>query len=358
MLKILSRAVLSKSILPVNLILHVTSRCNCSCKFCFVKKKITSGMDDLNLSEIKKISKYFKKLIWLNISGGEPFIREDLEDICFMFYENSRPEWLSIPTNGSFPSRIKIMCDSLLRKINIPLSIEISIDGIGELHDMVRNFPGAFNCALETYSLLKALKKKYRNLYLKVITVVNNENIDYLENIIKYVRKNMSDIFLHTFIFARSAANKNDLVLVNKDKLFNKKAILMKTAEVSNNTSVFPDIVLQTLRQKVLEINLRTLQENRQIIPCLADKVDIVIWPNGDVSFCERGTRIGNLRDCDFHLKELLCSDNGSKIRKQISKEKCFCTHECAVLDSILFNITLYPSIAFEIIKNLTKNIL
>jgi len=69
---------------PVHLILHVTNRCNLRCRTCFVDFDNYQGKE-LTLKEIERISKYLGKLIWLDVGGGEPFLRDDLHDICALF---------------------------------------------------------------------------------------------------------------------------------------------------------------------------------------------------------------------------------------------------------------------------------
>lgn len=353
--KIIRRSFLKRFDLPLNLILHITSKCSYSCKFCFVKKRPDSVNEELSLGEMERISKGLKNLICLNISGGEPFMREDLAEICEIFHKNSAPGWISIPTNGAFPDRVEVLCEKIFRKIDVPVSIEVSLDGIGEKHDRIRNFSGAFDKALITYEILKSLRKKYHNLYIKILTVVNEDNIDCLDEIAEYVRMKKEDIFLHTFIFARTKSSKGDLVLFDKSRLLDEELILKlkerSEAFSSGKPHLFFNSAVEFVRQKVLAVNLATIEKNRQIIPCLAGKIEMVIWANADVSFCELGDVIGNLRKYDFEVPELLGSEKSNEVRKKITRDKCFCTHECVVFDNILFDIKNYPLIAFEAVK-------
>ena len=76
-----------------NITLSITYRCNARCSMCRIWEHPSANPEsELTLPEIKKIanSKYFKKLIALGITGGEPFIREDLPDIVENLGQNIR----------------------------------------------------------------------------------------------------------------------------------------------------------------------------------------------------------------------------------------------------------------------------
>ncbi len=68
-----------------SLFLFVTSRCNSLCRTCFYFDKLNSTDDLTRRLQIERLSVTappFRKL-WL--SGGEPFLREDLAEIVAMF---------------------------------------------------------------------------------------------------------------------------------------------------------------------------------------------------------------------------------------------------------------------------------
>ena len=64
--------------------------------------------NDLSLKEFEKISEKLGFFSVLLLSGGEPFLRNDLEEICRIFIRNNRVDTLLIPTNG-------ILTDEILR---------------------------------------------------------------------------------------------------------------------------------------------------------------------------------------------------------------------------------------------------
>jgi len=78
---------------PYKINFSITSACNSRCQTCNVwrefKKNPNITKSDLSLKEIEKIFKTFpKSIIWLSLSGGEPFLRDDLVLICKKAVEN------------------------------------------------------------------------------------------------------------------------------------------------------------------------------------------------------------------------------------------------------------------------------
>ena len=82
-----------------HLIVHVTNHCNFRCDHCFID---FSKKNDLKLEDFKRLGQQFGRLFWLDIGGGEPFIRKDLAEIV----ANFETRIVQIPSNGSLPDQI------------------------------------------------------------------------------------------------------------------------------------------------------------------------------------------------------------------------------------------------------------
>jgi MoaA/NifB/PqqE/SkfB family radical SAM enzyme len=81
---------------------------------------------------------------------------------------------------------------------------------------------------------------------------------------------------------------------------------------------------------------VRTAEEHRQVVPCLAGVLSGVVYSNGDVSVCESHPPIGNIRQHTF--RELWFSPEARRLRKSIAAGECYCTNE----------IFLWPSVTFQ----------
>src|SRR5688572_11102532 len=69
---------------PPFLIMFINSLCNMKCEHCFYWKELNQP-DDLTLDEIVALSKELGPIENLNLSGGEPFLREEFSTICRQF---------------------------------------------------------------------------------------------------------------------------------------------------------------------------------------------------------------------------------------------------------------------------------
>src|SRR5207247_8603919 len=79
----------------------------------------------------------------------------------------------------------------------------LSMDQLGERHDVIRGAPGNFPKLVETYRRLAALKKRSRGFTLNVQTVLASFNKDDLPEITGWVSGNFPDIDFHSFELLR-----------------------------------------------------------------------------------------------------------------------------------------------------------
>jgi len=131
--------------------------------------------------EIKKVFKevaqaWKAKKIMIAVTGGEPLLRRDLFEVMG-YAHNLGFEW-GIVTNGFFVNQemVEKMKDSGMS------SVVVSIDGIGKIHDELRQMPGAYKKAIEAVKLIK--KANFVKI-LQVTTTANKINFCQLEEIYK-----------------------------------------------------------------------------------------------------------------------------------------------------------------------------
>ena len=123
--------------LPLNLTVSVTYRCNSRCLTCNVYTK------DAEEFTVDEFDRTFRSLghapYWYTMSGGEPFLRSDLPDICESAYRHGAPGIINIPTNGLLSSRIPSMVEEIAGRCpKTQVIINLSLDGIGEAHGQAR----------------------------------------------------------------------------------------------------------------------------------------------------------------------------------------------------------------------------
>ena len=135
---------------PVYLIFFVTDVCNARCRHCF-NWSLNQKPNDLTLDEIENFSKQLDHIEWLALSGGEPFERKDLAEICGIFLKNNSVSQITIPTNGLSPKLIYNTIKQVLElPFNFKLSVNLSIDGMEKTNDEIRGVRGGFKKAIDS----------------------------------------------------------------------------------------------------------------------------------------------------------------------------------------------------------------
>ena len=87
------------------LFFFITSNCNSRCKGCFYWKNINK-VKELSLEDIKVMFGRMPDINHISISGGEPFLRKDIVEICEVFAKGNNVKSITIPTNGLMPDII------------------------------------------------------------------------------------------------------------------------------------------------------------------------------------------------------------------------------------------------------------
>jgi radical SAM protein with 4Fe4S-binding SPASM domain len=343
---------------PIHLTFFVTRRCNSKCPFCFYLESEddqSTSDQELSLEEIRNISSSFGDLLWLAFSGGEIYLRDDLDEISRIFYEQNKPAIMLFPTNGLLPHRIKVMTEQILKDCpKSTIAVKLSLDGIDESHDRLRNTPGSFSKTMETYQLLRDLLDAYPNFELGVNTVFCSDNQDEMDLIIDYV-STMDSIKTHTISLIRG--NLSDKGFQNIDQQKYQHAIerleqSLKKKE-SAKTYRFQGARIKAA-QDIVQRSLisQTSTEHKRLIPCYAGALNIVLEEDGKVFPCEILKRsLGNVRDHGYDIQKLLRSDRAKAILNSIRDGQCYCTHECYFMTNILFNPRLYPALAREYLQ-------
>ena len=339
---------------PLYLICYVTTRCNLKCQHCFYWESLNTGKYELTLDEHQKISESMGKLAFLSLTGGEPFLRNELPQIAELYCKNTGVRKIAIPTNGSFTNKIIEGTKYILDHCpNASLDINISLDGIGEDHDQIRGMKGSFDRAIKTYEGLKELKKTYNKLGISVITTFTAQNQYKIMQIYEWIRDNLTEAMPIVNLVRGSPLNPDVSKVDIKEYERITNAV---TEDYKNNTRYNKNAPMakistakNALRYKLIA---ETYKDKKFISQCYAAQLSGVMYENGDVFCCELlNKKIGNVKDYNYDFAKLWKSEKADEIIKFIKDTKCFCTHECFWTTNILFNPKYYPKILVESMK-------
>ena len=312
---------------PSELILFVTSGCPLRCRHCFNWKNLQRNKD-LSLKEIESLAKSLPALRTLDMSGGEPFLRKDLADICRVFAQNCRLDLIDIPTSGTLVDRTVRTVEEILKiKPSFNLSIGISLDGMEAYHDKNRGVPGTFSRAVECCSRLLELKKKSRQLTVNILTTLVQDNKEELLSLKKFMAKRLPGVDSLSWGIARGEIREGSLGLVSSEDL--------TCIDQEYFAFNFPQkkAPRQAISSKLYELRREAFLKNTQPVPCVAGNRIAVVYDDGGVAPCELLPQVGNLRDAPFGM--LWQSEQMRKAREGIAAGKCACTHECFLAPSL-----------------------
>jgi MoaA/NifB/PqqE/SkfB family radical SAM enzyme len=129
-----------------------------------------SKADNFNVDLLSRLPRNLKNI---TLSGGEPFLRRDLPLFIGKLRSICPYARIVITSNGILTDLIIQNVRDIL-KIEPDIVIRVSLDGIGETHDKVRGYSGAYNCVINTLIGLKAIGVRD----LGILFLAMNANID------------------------------------------------------------------------------------------------------------------------------------------------------------------------------------
>lgn len=135
---------------PKEICIILTYRCNAKCNMCDVWHHPTKSSEEITIEDIEKLPSGFR---FINVTGGEPFVRRDIEEVIGVLRQKTQR--MVISTNGFFTDKII----SLFQKYP-DLGIRISIEGLQKANDTIRGIPDGFDRGLRTLLTLRRMGVK------------------------------------------------------------------------------------------------------------------------------------------------------------------------------------------------------
>ena len=332
------------------LIFFVTYRCNFKCKTCFyvsdMNKSAMGQVNELSLDEIRKVSSSLPEFSKLLVSGGEPFLRDDLPEICEIFYQQNKINLIHLPTNGFYREKICFGVSKILEKCpKLELIVSLPLDGFEATHDKIKGVEGSFKKVIETIESLAVLKKKFTNLRINMISVVNNLNLGEIIDLAEFIKTNLP-VDSHGPSPVRGAPHDKELSGPTYKQWEDLSKELLPFYNYWNKRRMTNKLVSFLVTNKVrylYKIYTGVLKGEKLPFKCQAGGIIAVLEANGDVRICELTEPVGNIRDSNYDFPKVLKSQTANEMKKKI--RDCACTHACFMETSIKMNpLTLLKS--------------
>jgi radical SAM protein with 4Fe4S-binding SPASM domain len=292
-------------------ILGVTYACNGRCLMCnlhsfYREHPAWKGeeMETRTLLHQLRGSRLIREARHVDLTGGEPFLRRDLQDLVIGLFRMSHLELVSVNTNGidtlGIVSQVREILGSLGPRQHF--SVSLSIDGVGDLHDRIRGVEGAFMRLTNTLYELQALRGQYSNFSLRSNTVIQPENVHALHE---------------TLDFCKAHGLLASLSLIQNAYYVHRRMA---------SSPLFPftpeDIErIKSIGHKSKGMNYYLDHGYRRPLHCFAGYAALFIDPFGSVYPCNYLTgnesyRMGNLREAS--LDSIWASARGSRVRRRV----------------------------------------
>ncbi|MDH5714929.1 MAG: radical SAM protein [Candidatus Aminicenantes bacterium] len=328
---------------PSVLVYNVTFRCNMKCRMClnWTKKE----QRELTVSELEKVLKkggLFHRIENVSISGGEPTLRADLPEIVEVLYNNlPRVRKMSIVTNALNTHRVVGQVKAIARltmERNSLLSIGVSLDGMGEIHDRIRNVPRAYERVRETIHALMELRESVP-FSLGMGTVVIPDNFSELNKMVEFCQQNNIDLSFSILRFSDSILGnetlQSDLVYNEEQRAFIGKffhQLLQKSSFIDGDSYLY------------MHWSRMLLDNSQRTMPCPFMDQGIQLNPEGELYYCEMSKPIGNV--LQEPAKAIYYKPENLAYRRKLIARKCSaCISPCQTLVSV--RKKLYPYAGF-----------
>ena len=231
--------------------------------------------------------------------------------------------------------------------------INLSLDGIGDEHDDIRQVKGNYPRALKTYQALKQLKAETANLTLGIHTVISRFNVARFPQIYQELITLEPDNYITEIAERRVELSTLELDITPSAQEYT-KAIDYLIGQVKQNHYGGVARIAQSFRFQYYQMVKHYLATGKGLFPCYAGITSCQIAPTGDVwPCCIKAEVMGNLAQVDYDLRQIWFSPPADQIRRRIRQTKCACPLANAAYTNMLCNLGALAKVGFKLISSL-----
>lgn len=277
------------------MVLDVTRRCNLRCQMCQTWRR--QAEHELTPSEIEQLLGSMPQLVWLDVTGGEPFVRRDIEQV--LTAAATAPPALAMlhfQTNGWQTERIASLTAKLRRaKTDLDLIVTVSVDGPANIHDAMRGRVGSYTRAIATANALAEIP----GVDVHIGTTVTAANAEHVSALGTRLQDEL----------ASYDPRRWHLNLAQTSEHFYGEVQADQNTTVDNGSEIvrahlarrgLPRSLVEAMETAYL-INLQAIRGGTSQIPCQALRSTAFVAPEGDVFPCHIYDRpLGNVRQRPF----------------------------------------------------------
>ena len=288
-------------------IVAVTYRCNSRCVMCHTWRHPSRVEDEIRPKDLECLP----DMVRLNITGGEPFLREDLGDLLDVV--KARAKRVVISSNGFLTKRTLAV---MARHTDV--GVRISVDGIGETHNTIRGFKDAHKTALRTLQGLKDLGLKD----LGIAVTISDQNAKDLTALLALAHENgveLATAILHNAYYFHKTDNEiGDKAITERYVWELVDAYLKSRSPKDWFRAYFTKGIVEHMNGKPRELK------------CTMAKDSFFVDPYGEIRPCNvMDFPFGNVRQKPF--QEIWNSPEAEEARERVAA----CASNCWMIGSV-----------------------
>jgi len=300
----------------------ISEECMFRCKMCYSWKMVSSS-EKLTVSDWKHFLRNLKRFIngtfEINISGGEPFLKEDIFDFIRLCVEAGFIT--SVTSNGY------LIDEFIARKIRATglHKLSISIDSTDEaVHDFLRGVEGSCRRAVEALGTVYGICE---NIQLGVQTIIQEKNLDNLVTLARWVQQDERIKYLNFMAIMQPHFENRDKewfkgqenkILWPQD-VFKAHSVIEELIKLKENGKIANSVYQLKAFKVYFEDPYRALQ----VRGCSIGSQSINLDPKGNVYLCHSLEPIGNIKN------EAISDIWGSEKAKQVRHKMGICKENC-----------------------------
>mgnify|MGYP000108312823 CR=1 FL=1 len=305
--------------------LPITYNCNSKCVMCNIWQ-----MDHSNEANVEEFSKFmnddiFKKVEAVGINGGEPSLVKNLPEYADEILKLPSLKGLNIISHGFGTKPLTKSLEKIYQSCKnkgVNFHVAISLDGVGEIHNIVRGRKKLFEKTKATIDEIIENQTKYCDSYDIGCTIVA-QNIDYLIELDTYAKSKNYNIKYRLGI---------DNKRIESDKLRNQYSVIYSPLRQSAKEFFHYQIsqtkdVAKRFKYYAIFFWLNCEQPKR-LLGCIWKDEGVTLDSRGELYYCAVASdSIGSLRKDKG--ENIFFDDKNINYRKSIITNSCDgCIHD------------------------------
>ena len=288
-------------------IVGVTYRCNFRCMRCHTWKFPTKPEEEVSLDVIKKLP----EMAFANITGGEPFLRDDINEIGRIITDKCKRA--TIVTGGYFPQKVVAFS-----KANPRVGIRVSLEGLPTSSNTLRGLAKGFDRSMKT--LLDVAETGLKDIGFSItISDENYKDLIDLYRLSKYSQWEFATAVVHNSYYF----HKMDNTFENKEAIQHEFYRLMeeflRTKKIKN-----------WFRAWFVGGIINKIDDKPRLIRCSAARNIFFLDPFSNIRPCNvLDEKFGNLKTQTFD--EIWNSHEAKSVRNKVAN----CDRDCWMIGSV-----------------------